>query len=119
MMLADSIAIRPRDPRLRIAIGLAYAGLNLRDDAVREAQHAMDLVPISEHSPGATASMGGAVEIFTRLGEVDEALDLIELMLALPAGREMSVPFLRVDPTFDPLRNSPRFQALLNRFSTQ
>ena len=52
-----------------------------------------------------------------QLGEADAALQLIELLLAMPAGREVSVPLLRLDPTFDPLRSDPRFEALLSRFS--
>ena len=61
--------------------------------------------------------MGGAVEIYAQLGEADAALELIELLLSMPAGREVSVPLLRLDPTFDPLRSDPRFEALLARFS--
>ena len=42
---------------------------------------------------------------------------MIELLLSMPAGREVSVPLLRLDPTFDPLRGDPRFGALIERFS--
>ena len=117
VMLEDSIATHPRDPGMRVALGLAYAGLHRRPGAMREARTAIELAPISENSPLATAFMGGAVEIYAQLGEVDEALEMIELLLAMPAGREVSVPLLRLDPTFDPLRSDPRFEALLVRFS--
>jgi len=116
-LLEDSVAAYPRDGSMRIALGLAYAGLHRRADAVREARTATGLVPVSGNSPSATAFMGGAVEIYAELGDVDAALQLIELLLAMPAGREMSVPLLRLDPTFDPLRKDPRFDALLARFS--
>ena len=102
---------------MRVALGLAYAGLHRRADAMREARTATELVPVSDDSPVATAFMGGAVEIYAQLGEADAALELIELLLAMPAGREVSVPLLRLDPTFDPLRSDPRFEALLGRFS--
>ncbi len=116
-MLEDSVAVHPRDPGMRIALGLAYAGLHRRVDAMREARTATDLVPVSDDSPDATAFMGGAIEIYAQLGETDAALELIELLLTMPAGREVSVPLLRLDPTFDPLRSDPRFEALLIRFS--
>ena len=102
---------------MRVALGLAYAGLHRRADAMREARAATELVPVSENSTSATAFMGGAVEIYAQLGEADAALELIELLLAMPAGREVSVPLLRLDPIFDPLRSDPRFEALLARFS--
>ena len=116
-ILADSVAAHPRNPGMRVALGLAYAGLHRRADAMREARTATELAPVTDSSPLATATMGGAVEIYAQLGEVDAALQLIELLLAMPAGREVSVPLLRLDPTFDPLRSDPRFEALLRRFS--
>jgi eukaryotic-like serine/threonine-protein kinase len=116
-LLEDSVAAHPREARIRVALGLAYAGLHRRADAMREARTATELLPVSENSPFATATMGGAVEIYAQLGERDAALELIGLLLAMPAGREISVPLLRLDPTFDPLRSDPRFEALIRRFS--
>jgi len=116
-LLEDSVAAHPRDAMIRVALGLAYAGLHRRADAMREARAATELVPVSENFPRATAAMGGAVEIFAQVGETDAALELIELLFTMPAGREVSVPLLRLDPTFDPLRSDPRFEALLARFS--
>lgn len=116
-LLEDSVAAHPREAMIRVALGLAYAGLHRRADAMREARTATELVPVSDNAPGATAFMGGAVEIYMQLGEADAALELIELLLAMPAGREISVPLLRLDPDFDPLRGDPRFEALLARFS--
>jgi eukaryotic-like serine/threonine-protein kinase len=116
-VLEDSVAAYPKAPGIRIALGLAYAGLDRRADAVREARTAVDLVPVSEHATASTAFMGGAAEIYAQLGDTDAALELIELLLAMPAGREASVPLLRLDPTFDPLRSDPRFDALLARYS--
>ncbi len=116
-LLVDSVAAHPRDARMRVALGLAYAGLRRRGDAIREARTAMEIVPLTESSPIATAFMGGAAEIYARLGEADAAIDLIEMLLAMPAGREISVPLLRIDPVYDRLRSDPRFDALLSRFS--
>ena len=116
-MLADSVRAQPSDPRIRVVLGLAYASLGMVPDAVREARRAMELAPLSENSPGATAFMGMAVEVFGRAGELDAAFELLELLFAMPAGREVTIPFLRLWPGFDPLRNDPRFSQLLQRFA--
>jgi serine/threonine protein kinase/tetratricopeptide (TPR) repeat protein len=116
-LLADSIAAHPDDPRMRISLGVALAGLGRKEDAAREARHAMKLVPLSQDGVDAPTYMGGAAEIFASAGAVDAALELLELLLAMPAGREVSVALLRVDPTYDPLRSDPRFEQLLERFS--
>ena len=116
-LLVDSLTKRPDDVRLHIALGLAYAGLGRKPQAIAEARRAMQLVPLAQSSPGGTNAIAGAAEIFTKAGDTNAALDLLELMFSIPAGREVSVPLLRVDPTYDPLRSDPRFQRLLQRFS--
>jgi eukaryotic-like serine/threonine-protein kinase len=116
-LLEDSIAAYPRDTGIRIALAAAYAGLGRSDDAVREARTAMQLAPFSAENMFATAVMGGAVEVFIRAGRHDDAIQLIELLLSMPAGREISVPLLRIEPMFDPLRNDPRFEQIVQRFS--
>jgi serine/threonine-protein kinase len=116
-MLADSVRAHPNDASIRVVLGLAHASLGRPQDAVREARRAMELAPLSENSPGATAFMGVAVEVFGRVGELDAAFELVELLLAMPAGREVTIPFLRLWPGFDPLRNDPRFEQLINRFT--
>jgi hypothetical protein len=49
--------------------------------------------------------------IYTMVGEYDAAIDQLEILLAVPS--ETAVPMLRIDPTWNPLRGHPRFQALL------
>ena len=46
------------------------------------------------------------------LGNNDLALDLLEQACG---ERDVEMAFLRVDPVLAPLRNEPRFQALLER----
>lgn len=117
-MMEDSVAAHPNDFRLRIALGMAFAGLGRRDDAIRAAQRAMALAPISLDIARATCAMGGAAEIFAYLGEKDAAIRLLDRLLQMPAGREASVPLLRVDPAYDRLRDDPRFEQMLRRYGT-
>jgi TolB-like protein len=128
VLLVDSIAAHPEVDldysmatpvaRMRIALGLAYAGLGRKQEAAVEARRAMELAPLSTNIQSATAAMAGAAEVFTQAGDTNTALRLLELLLGMPAGREISVPLLRKDPAYDPLRGDPRFERLLTRFST-
>ncbi|MEO7219842.1 MAG: serine/threonine-protein kinase [Gemmatimonadaceae bacterium] len=118
IFLQDSVVAHPDDFRLHVALGMALAGLGQKDGAIRAAQRAMDLKPLSADVVRATCSMGGAAEIFAALGENDAAIRLLDRLLRLPAGREASVPLLRRDPAYDRLRDDPRFQRMLERYST-
>jgi hypothetical protein len=62
--------------------------------------------------------MGGAVEVYARAGETGAALELLELLFSMPAGREVTIAYLRVWPGFDGLRDDPRFDELLARYAT-
>jgi tetratricopeptide (TPR) repeat protein len=117
-MLADSVAAHPNDASIRVVLGLTHAALGSRQDAVRDTRQAEALVSLSRGSTAATALMGVAVEVYARAGEMDAAFERLELLLAIPAGREATIPYLRLWPGFDPLRGDPRFEQLLVRFGS-
>jgi tetratricopeptide (TPR) repeat protein len=94
-------------------LGAVLASLGLKEDAINEGKKAVELVPESEDAfdgPQATAAL---VEIYAWVGEHDEAFRLIDHLLQVPSF--MSVEVLKLDPTWDPLRKDPRFQALIDR----
>ena len=65
------------------------------------------------HSTGSDQAIELA-KIYSRVGEADKALNLIDELLSIPC--ELSVGLLRLDPVWDPLRDHPRFQALLEEY---
>jgi serine/threonine-protein kinase len=115
--LTDSLGAHSGDPSIHVAQALTSAGLGLRADALEETHRAIELAPLSRATPAATAVLGIAIEVYARLGETDRAFDAIELLLTMPAGRELSVPLLQAWPGFDPLRNRPRYTEIVERFS--
>jgi len=54
---------------------------------------------------------GRLLTISVMVGEFDAAIDQIEFLLSIPG--EISVPLLRLDPAWDPLRDHPRFKMLI------
>jgi serine/threonine-protein kinase len=101
----------PDDSRYRSALGIAYAGLGRKEEAIREGELAVELLPMSKEAWRGAHRLEDLARIYTMVGEYDAAIDQLEALLAVPS--PMSVPMLRIDPTWNPLRDHPRFQRLL------
>ena len=114
VILEADVATRPNIPRVHSALGLAYAGLGRREDAIRHGQQAVDLLPVARDALDGPASVAALAEIYVVVGEVDAAIDQLENLLAIHS--RFSVQLLRIDQIWDPLRDHPRFQALLERY---
>ncbi len=111
--LEEAIAERPEDTRLYTALGLAYAFLERKEDAIREGNRAANLYPVSKDAFEGTRYILKLAMIYTVVGEYEEAINQLVYLLSIPSGNVISVPILRLDPIWDPLRDHPRFQQLL------
>jgi TolB-like protein/Flp pilus assembly protein TadD len=108
----------PQDGTRRAQLGLLYAFLGRKEDALREGQRAMELKPITHD-----VIEGAVVEDFytltcARLGESDKAISRIERLLTTPfavdyADESITLSDLRQRWEWDPLRKDPRFQKIL------
>lgn len=107
----ENLQQNPDDYNMHSLLGIAYAGLGRKEDAIREGKRAVELLPVSKDAMWGPDNVENLVYIYILVGEQDAALDQIEYLLSIPSG--ISVPLLRLDPRFDPLRNNPRFQKLL------
>jgi serine/threonine-protein kinase len=110
-MLETEIEERPDDERYRSALGIAYAGLDRREDAIREGELAVELLPMSKDALRGAYRVEDLARIYTMVGEYDAAIDQLDTLLAVPS--PTAVPLLRIEPTWNPLRDHPRFQRLL------
>ncbi|MCH7683985.1 MAG: protein kinase [Gemmatimonadetes bacterium] len=114
-VLLDSVlAVLPDDWRVHAARGLALAGLGRRQEALREARWLQQSVVYREDAYDSRLVAEERARILAQAGEVDAALDEIEQLLAGPGF--LSVHTLRLDPRWDPIREHPRFQALLAKY---
>ena len=102
---------QPDDARFHSALGIAYAGLGRKEDAVREGKRGVELLPISKEAWRGTYRVRDLAHIYVMVREYDAAIDQIETLLSVPS--EVSVTWLRGDPTWAPLRNNSRFQKLI------
>jgi TolB-like protein len=102
----------PGDGQRHVFLGLMLAYLGRKADAIREGERGAALVPLSR-----TAFFGAYIQhqlarIYVAVGDQDKALDRVELLLKTPY--YLSPGWLRIDPTFAPLRSNPRFQRLVS-----
>jgi TolB-like protein/Tfp pilus assembly protein PilF len=114
--LEPEIQKTPKHYFLYSALGHALAFLGRKEEAVAAGEHAVELMPISKDATYGPGTVINLAQIYTRVGESDKALDLIEKLLSIPC--HFSVGLLRLDPAWDPLRDHPRFQALLEKYGT-
>jgi len=107
----------PDDPARNAQHGLILAALGRKQEAITQGKRAVELLPESQDAmdgPKITASLA---EIYALTGETDEALRLIDHLLNVPNG--LTVPALKLDPAWDPLRKDPRYQALIDKYASK
>jgi tetratricopeptide (TPR) repeat protein len=51
---------------------------------------------------------------YVALHDFDRALPLLERALSVPSAEALTAAYLRIDPSWAPIRNDPRFQKLAN-----
>jgi serine/threonine-protein kinase len=114
----DSVITQlPDDYRVHAARGLALAGLGRRDEALREARWLQQSVVYREDAYEGTLLAENRAHILAQVGEAEAALDEIERLLAVPSN--LGFHTLRLDPRWDPIRDHPRFKALLVKYATR
>ncbi len=101
------------DMHIQLAKVLAYLGE--KDAALTEARRATELRPESKDAFGGPEIAAGVAEVHAVLGENDRAIEILDGLLSRPSS--VTVQGLKVNPIWDPLRNHPRFQALLTKYS--
>jgi tetratricopeptide (TPR) repeat protein len=101
----------PQDSSRHALIGLIYAGLDQKEDAIREGNLALKLLPESKDAMDGPILVVSMARIYAITGETEKAIDLLQHSLQTPAG--LTVHEIRLDPTWDVLRKHRRFQALL------
>jgi serine/threonine-protein kinase len=108
----------PQEPTRHGQLGLILAALGEKEDAIKEGKRAVELLPESEDAfdgPQATESLA---LIYAWTGEFDEAFRLLDHLLVIP-NFTLTVPILKLDPLWDPLRKDLRFQALIEKHSAK
>ena len=110
--LEHQTAAAPDDPQSHALLGVALAYLGRRTEAIREGERGRDLLPITRDAEDGPYQQHQLARIYVLLGEPERALDQLEPLLNIPY--YLSPGWLRIDPTFAPLRGNPRFERLVD-----
>jgi len=103
------------DMHIQLAKVLAYLGE--KDAALAEARRATELRPESKDAFGGPEIATGVAEVHAVLGDNGRAIEILDGLLSRPSG--VTVPGLKINPIWDPLRNDPRFQALIDKYGAK
>lgn len=104
---------RQEDAETHSALGLVYAALGRKDDAIREGQRGIALTPVQKDPYIGPYRVIDLAKIYAQVGELDKAMDQVDYLLSIPAC--FSVGMLRLDPDWERLSGFPRFEKLLSR----
>jgi TolB-like protein len=107
----DPSAHRRRDEFYFSAIAQLDAGLGRKQEAIREAQRAVELVPISRDSLFGPSMVLHLACVYAWTGERSLAIEKLGTVAKLPG--DLSYGELRFDPAWDPLRGDPRFEKIV------
>jgi len=100
-------------------LGLLYAYMGRKADAIREGKRAVELTPVSDDAIDGHQWLCNLALIHARVGDTDEAISMISALLrepgcVMPLDEEsLSLWDLRLRWQWDPLRKDTRFQELL------
>lgn len=96
---------------LRSSLGVVLAELGLPDEAIREGEQATRMLPLETDAWGATYMLENLARIYLITGDHDAALTVLEQLMAIPS--DLTRAYLARSSAWEPLREDPRFRALV------
>ncbi len=102
---------RPDDPYLHSWLGIAYAALGRRPDAIRAGRRAVELMPPSKDALVGPYFAMALAQTYMMVDQPELAVEVLEPLLDIPS--PVTREALLADPLWAPLRQHPRFRRLV------
>jgi TolB-like protein/Flp pilus assembly protein TadD len=120
--LESNVCNHPDDASEHAALGMLYAYMGRKEDAIRESRRAVELCPEGTDALNGVRFASELALVYALTGEIDQAVTLIERLLQTPGATTRQAFYeggitqaeLRLRWQWDKLRDNPRFQKILN-----
>jgi TolB-like protein/Flp pilus assembly protein TadD/tRNA A-37 threonylcarbamoyl transferase component Bud32 len=93
------------------ALGVVDAMLGNQEEAIREGERAVELIPTSKSAIEGPLLIKNLAIIYAWTGHKDRAVERLAEIAKLP--NDIAYGHLRLNPLWDPLRGDPRFEAIV------
>jgi TolB-like protein/cytochrome c-type biogenesis protein CcmH/NrfG len=102
----------PDSPPFATALSLLHAVLGDKDEAIKQAQRAITLLPSGKDAVDGPTFEENLAFVEARVGDKSRAILTLQHLLEIPYSNCATPALLRLDPKWDALRGDPRFQKL-------
>jgi tetratricopeptide (TPR) repeat protein len=118
--LADQQKIVQAQPNYappRCALGLIYAALGRKEEALREGRRAVELLPVEKDAIWGPAMHRYLAKIAAWIGDNDLACEQLAIATQVPSG--VSYGQLKLMPWWDPLHGDPCFEKIISSIAPE
>jgi TolB-like protein len=112
-VLESTLRERPNDFTTLTQLSWIYLALGRNAEALSAARRATSILPVEKDALIGPGVLTNLAEVEAHAGETGAAIKILHRLLSIPAGMEVSIARLKIDPVWDPIRNDPGFQQLL------
>jgi TolB-like protein/Tfp pilus assembly protein PilF len=106
-----NVRAQPKNANPLSVLALIDAQLGAKEEAIREARTACDMLPVSKDALDGVGLITNLASVYALTDEKDLALEQLEIVNKLPGGPTYGQ--LRLDPEWDSLRGDPRFEKIV------
>lgn len=113
----EEVRDAPNEAKRHAQMARILAWLGEKEQAIAEGKRATELLPISKDAfegPGMVESLAA---VYALTGENAKAIELLDGLLSRPAN--LTVPLLKMDPTWEKLRADPAFAQLIAKYGNR
>jgi non-specific serine/threonine protein kinase len=112
--LEDLVERYPANARARSQLSFAFSALGLRDEAIREIDRSVAILPVSRDAMDGPQLVWDLAWTYSWFGEYDVAFDRLEYVLSIHS--KTTTQELGLHPLWDHVRDHPRFEALIEKY---